>query len=107
MLADSINAFRLKGATTINTAHGVSVTFRGASVSVVLSHVRVSLDLETGGPAANGEQTCRFLASTLTAAPTRGEQMNFNGRKYTISEVKDTISTPGEYVVIIKPGSKL
>jgi hypothetical protein len=107
MLAASISAFRLKSATVQNTAHGVVVTFRGESVTVILSPVRVSLDLETGGVAANGEQTCRFLAATLTTAPTRGEQMTLNGRKYTISEVKDTISTPGEYVVIIQAGSKL
>lgn len=107
MLADSINAFRLKGATTINTAHGVSVTFRSASLSVVLSPIRVSLDLETGGTAAGGEHTCRILQTALTSTPIRGEQMTFNGRKYTITEVKDTISTPGEYVVILKTGSRL
>ena len=107
MLADSINAFRLKGATLQNTAHGVNVTFRGASVRVILSPIRVSLDLETGGVAAGGEHTCRFLASTLTTAPTKGEQLTFSGRKHTISEVKDIISTPGEYVVTIKAGSKL
>jgi len=107
MLAASITAFRLKSATTQNTAHGVTVTFRGENQTVILSPVRVSLDLETGGVAAGGEHTCRFLAATLTSIPLRGEQMTFNGRKYTISEVKDTISTPGEYVVIIKAGSKL
>ena len=107
MLADSITAFRLKGATTQNAAHGVLVTFRTESVRVILSPIRVSLDLETGGVAAGGEHTCRFLVSTLTSIPLRGEQMTFNGRKYTITEVKDAISTPGEYVVIIKTGSKL
>ena len=107
MLADSINAFRLKGANLQNTAQGVNVTFRSELVRVILSPIRVSLDLETGGVAAGGEHTCRFLASTLTTPPARGEQMSFNGRKYTVSEVKDTISTPGEYVVIIKAGSKL
>jgi len=107
MLAANISAFRLKSATVQNTAHGVSVTFRGASVSVILSPIRTTLDLETGGVAAGGEHTCRFLASTLATAPTRGEQMTFNGRKYTISEIKDTISTPGEYVVVLKSGSKL
>jgi len=107
MLADSITAFRLKGATTQNTAHGVLVTFRAASVRVILSPIRVSLDLETGGVAAGGEHTCRFLASTLTSVPLRGEQMTFNGRKYSVTEIKDTISTPGEYVVTIKAGSKL
>ncbi len=107
MLAASVSAFRLKSATTQNTALGVSVTFRGASVTVILSPVRVSLDLETGGTKAGGEHTCRFLTATLTSIPLRGEQMTFNGRKYTITEVKDTISTPGEYVVIIEAGSKL
>lgn len=107
MLADSINAFRLKGANLQNTAQGVNVTFRSELVRVILSPIRVSLDLETGGVAAGGEHTCRFLVSTLTTPPARGEQMSFNGRKYTVSEVKDTISTPGEYVVIIKAGSKL
>lgn len=107
MSPTSIAAFRLKGAATQNAAHGVSVTFRTKAIRVVLSPVRVSMDLKTGGVSADGEQTCRFLASTLTTPPTRGEQMQFNGRKYTISEVKDSISTPGEYVVIIKAGSKL
>jgi len=106
MQAASISAFRLKSAATIHSAHGVAVNFRGASLHVVLSPVRTSLDLETGGLAAGGEHTCRFLASSLATAPTRGEQMQFNGRKYTIAEVKDTISTPGEYVVILKSGSK-
>lgn len=107
MLADSINAFRLKGATLQNTAQGVNVTFRSELVRVILSPVRVSLDLETGGVRAGGEHTCRFLATSLATAPRKGEQMSFNGRRYTISEVKDTISTPGEYVVIIEAGSKL
>jgi len=107
MLPASISAFRLKAATTLHTAHGIEVTFRGAAVTVILSAIRTSLDLETGGLAAGGEHTCRFLASALAAAPTRGEAMQFNGRKYTITEVKDTISTPGEYVVMIKTGSKL
>lgn len=107
MLADSINAFRLKGAITQNTAHGVAVTFRAASLTVILSPIRVSLDLETGGMAAGGEHTCRILQTALATIPLRGEQMQINGRKYTVSEVKDTISTPGEYVVTLKTGSKL
>jgi len=107
MLADSINAFRLKGATLQNSAQGINVTFRSELVRVILSPIRVSLDLETGGVAAGGEHTCRFLATTLATAPTKGEQMSFNGRRYTINEVKDAISTPGEYVVIIEAGSKL
>lgn len=106
MQAASISAFRLKAASTIHTAHGVSVTFRGVAVSVILSPIRTTLDLETGGLAAGGEHTCRFLSAALATPPTRGEQMQFNGRKYTISEIKDTISTPGEYVVILKSGSK-
>ena len=107
MLADSINAFRLKGATTQNAAHGVNVTFRGATLKVILSPIRVSLDLETGGLAAGGEHTCRILQTALATIPIRGEQMTINGRKYTIQEIKDTVSTPGEYVVILKAGSKL
>ena len=107
MLANSINAFRLKSAVTQNTAHGVSVTFRGTKLKVILSPIRVSLDLETGGLAAGGEHTCRILATALATIPLRGEQMQFNSRKYTISEIKDTISTPGEYVVTLKTGSKL
>ena len=107
MLADSINAFRLKGATTQNAAHGVSVTFRAASLTVILSPIRVSLDLESGGIAAGGEHTCRILQTALATIPLRGEQMTINGRKYTVSEIKGTISTPGEYVVILKTGSKL
>jgi len=107
MLADSITAFRLKSAITQNTAHGVAVTFRAASLTVILSPIRVSLDLETGGLAAGGEHTCRILATALASIPLRGEQMVINGRKYTISEVKDAISTPGEYVVTLKTGSRL
>lgn len=107
MSPSSISAFRLKGATTLHTAHGVSVTFRGASLSVILSPIRVSLDLETGGLAAGGEHTCRIMQSAIATIPLRGEQMQINGRKYTVSEVKDTISTPGEYVMTLKTGSKL
>jgi hypothetical protein len=107
MQAASISAFRLKSATVQNSAHGVAVTFRGESVNVILSPIRTSLDLESGGLKAGGEHTCRLLATTIAKAPTRGEQMQFNGRKYTITEVKDTISTPGEYVVILEAGSKL
>lgn len=101
-----INAFRLKSARTQHAAHGVAVTFRAATLQVILSPIRVSLDLETGGLAAGGEHTCRIIASALTSIPLRGEQMLINGRKHTVSEVKDTISTPGEYVVVIKTGSK-
>ena len=107
MLAGSINSFRLKSAATQHTAHGVAVTFRGASLTVILSPIRVSLELETGGLAAGGEHTCRILTVSIASIPLRGEQMQFNGRKYTISEVKDTISTTGEYVVNLKTGSKL
>ena len=107
MSPTAINAFRLKCAGVIHTAHDVAVTFRGASVGVILSPVAVSLDLETGGLNAGGEYTCRFLQTTLATAPIRGEQVTFSGRKYSITEIKDTISTPNEYVVTIKAGSKL
>lgn len=107
MSPDLISAFRLKAATTQNTAHGVNVTFRATTLKVILSPIRVSLDLETGGMAAGGEHTCRILQTAIASIPLRGEQMVVNGRKYTVSEIKDTISTPNEYVVILKTGSKL
>lgn len=106
MSPTSINAFRLKSAAIQNEAHGVAVTFRGAIVNVILSPVRASLDLEAGGLAQNGESTCRFLASSILSKPSRGEQVTFNGRKYTITDVMDQISTPGEHVVTIRTGSK-
>jgi len=105
MLANSINAFRLKTATTQNTAHGVDVTFRGKTVKAVLSPIRVNIDLETGGQAASGEQTARFLQSDLASKPARKEQVTINGRKYSIIEVKDPVSTHGEYVVVLQTGS--
>ena len=101
----SINAFRLKSAAVQNTAHGVAVIFRGASILVCLSSVRITLDLEMGGLGQGGEYTCRFLASSLATPPRRGEQVVFNARKYTIQDVRDLISTPGEYVVTLHPGS--
>ncbi len=105
MTPAAINAFRLKSAAVQNEAHGVTVRFRNADIKVVISTVRLSLSLELGGNAQGGEYTVRFLGSTLTTAPTRGEQLTFGGRKYTITEVRDAISTPGEYVVTIHPGS--
>ena len=105
MSPDAINAFRLKSAALQNTAHGVTVRFRNADIKVVMSSVRVSLDLEMGGNAQGGEYTIRFLASSLTSKPARGEQVTFGGRKYTITEVRDPISTFGEYVATIQPGS--
>jgi hypothetical protein len=107
MSPSSINAFRLKGAAVQHTAHGVLVTFRGGEIKVILSDVKVSLDLESGGLQAGGEYTCRILTGAITSPPRRGEQMSFNGRKYTIGDIKDTISTPGEYVMNISAGSKI
>ncbi|MEY3684015.1 MAG: hypothetical protein RIS62_725 [Chloroflexota bacterium] len=105
MTPAAINAFRLKSAAVQNEAHGVTVRFRNADIKVIISSVRLSLSLELGGNAQGGEYTVRFLASTLTSAPTRGEQIKFNGRKYTITETRDPIGTPGEHVVTIQPGS--
>jgi len=107
MSPSAIASFRTKSLTVQYAAHGVTVTFRGADASVILSPVRVSLDLETGGLKQGGEYNCRLLQSSLATAPARGEQITFNGRKYTISETKDTISTPLEYVCVIKPGSRV
>ena len=101
----SIAAFRLKSAAVQNTAHGVAVTFRDVEILVCLSSVRISLDLEMGGLGQGGEYQCRFLASSIAEPPRRGEQVVFSGRKYTITEVRDVISTPGEYVATIHPGS--
>ena len=101
----AITAFRLKSAAVQNTAHGVPVTFRGASILVCLSSVRITLDLEMGGLGQGGEYTCRFLASSLDTPPRRGESVIFNARKYTIQDVRDVISTPGEYVATLHPGS--
>lgn len=103
----SINAFRLKSAGVQHNAHGVLVTFRGVILRVILSDVKVSLDLESGGLKAGGEYTCRILTGAIIAPPKRGEQIAFNGRKYTIGDIKDAISTPGEYVMNIAAGSKL
>jgi hypothetical protein len=102
----SINAFRLKSAAVQNTAHGVAVTFRGAPILVCLSSVRITLDLEIGGLRQGGEYTCRFLASSLATPPGRGEIVIFNARRYVIQDVRDLISTPGEYVVTLHPGSR-
>lgn len=105
MSPSAINAFRLKSAQIQNQAHGVTVRFRNADHQVILSSVRLSLDLELGGNAQGGEHTIRFLASDLQSKPARGEQVTFGGRKYTITEVRDPISTPGEYIGTIQPGS--
>jgi hypothetical protein len=105
MTPASITRFRDKALETQYACHGVDVTFRGETVSVILSPVRVTLGLEMGGLNAGGEYNCRFLQSSVESIPTRGEQVRFNGRKYTVQEVKDTISTVGEYVAVIKPGS--
>jgi hypothetical protein len=98
MSPDAINAFRLKSAAAQHNAHGVTVRFRNADITAVLSSVRVSLDLELGGNTQGGEYTIRFLTSSLTSKPARGEQVTFGGRRY-------TISTFGEYVATIQPGS--
>lgn len=105
MTPAAINAFRLKSAAVQNEAHGVTVRFRNADIKVVISTVRLSLSLELGGNAQGGEYTIRFLSSSLGSKPARGEQVTFGGRKYTITEVRDAISTPGEHVVTIHPGS--
>lgn len=105
MTPAAISRFRDQALKTQYACHGVSVTFRSATVSVILSPVRVTLGLEMGGLGAGGEYNCRFLQTSLASIPTRGEQVIFNGRKYTVQEVKDTISTAGEYVAVIKPGS--
>lgn len=102
----SINAFRLKSAAVQNTAHGVAVTFRDVEVLVCLSSVRISLDLEMGGLGQGGEYQCRFLASSLAEPPRRGETVIFNARRYTVQDVRDVISTPGEYVATLHPGSR-
>lgn len=102
----AINAFRLKSAAVQNTAHGVAVTFRGAQILVCLSSVRITLDLEMGGMGQGGEYTCRFLATSLDMPPRRGEIVIFNARRYTIQDVREHISTPGEYVATLHPGSR-
>jgi len=102
----SIASFRSQSLCVQYSAHGVSVAFRAAAIIVLLSVVRVSLDMDMGGISAGGEYTCRFLASSLSTPPQRGEQVAFNGRRYTIKELKDTISTPGEFVCVIQPGGK-
>jgi hypothetical protein len=107
MLASSINSFRLKAATVQDAALGVDITFRGVTVKARLSGIRVGIELDTGGRSASGEQTARILQASLATPPARGEQMTINGRKYTVDELKDAISTPGEYVVILQTGSKL
>jgi hypothetical protein len=105
MTPAAISAFRAIALPVQYNCHGVDVTFRNETVKVILSPVRVDFSLETGGLGTSGQMNCRFLQSDLTSAPTRGEQVRFNGRKYTVETVKDTISTPEEYVAVIKPGS--
>ena len=39
--------------------------------------------------------------------PRRGEQILIGGKSYTIQTLKEVVTTPGEYVAIIAPGSTL
>jgi len=107
MSPSAIQQFRLKAASARNLTHGVEITFRGAPIRVILSPVRTTFDLESGGLNPGGEHTVYFLSTTLTTPPARGEQVTFSGRKYTVTELRDVITTFGEYIVTIRPGSKL
>jgi hypothetical protein len=47
------------------------------------------------------------LATSLATPPRRGEQILIGGKSYTIQTLKEVVTTPGEYVAIIAPGSSL
>ncbi len=99
MSPDAIRTFTLSAAALRNSALGTTATFRSQPLRVVLSPIAIGLDLETGGLRQGGEFTCRFLATSLATPP--------RGKAYTIQSLKEVISTPGEYVAIIAPGSSL
>ena len=107
MSPDAIHAFTLTAAALRNSALGHTATFRSQPLRVVLSPIAIGLDLETGGLRQGGEFTCRFLATSLATPPRRGEQILIGGKAYTIQSLKEVISTPGEYVATIAPGSSL
>ena len=106
MTAAARNAFALQAAAAANRVHGVPVTFRGEEMLVCLAPVAVSLDLDTGGLRQSGEFKARFLASTLTSPPKRGEPVLYNGRTYLVTEVTEPANMPGEHVCTLTPGSK-
>ncbi len=107
MSPDAIHAFTLTAAALRNAALGHTATFRSQPLRVVLSPIAIGLDLETGGLRQGGEFTCRFLATSLATPPRRGEQILIGGKAYTIQTLKEVVTTPGEYVAMISPGSSL
>ena len=107
MSPDAIRSFQLTASALRNAALGHTATFRSQPLRVVLSPIAIGLDLETGGLRQGGEFTCRFLATSLSTPPRRGEQILIGGKSYTVQSLKELISTPGEYVATIAPGSTL
>jgi hypothetical protein len=107
MSPDAIHAFTLTAAALRNSALGHTATFRSQPLRVVLSPIAIGLDLEPGGFRQGGKFTCRFLATSLSTPPGKGDQILIGGKSYTIQTLTEVISTPGEYVAIIAPGSTL
>lgn len=107
MSPEALSRFKLRSAAERNHIFGTTITFRGQQVRACVSSAGVTLDLAEGGMRQSGDLVCRFLSDSLTSSPKRGETLLFGSRSYVITQTKDNIVTPGEYLCTISPGSAL
>ena len=67
---------------------GRTVTFRTASVKVMIPQTEVAMDLQTGGFVQSGSLVVRFLASAYISSPiTDGEKLTYDGKVYRIASI--------------------
>ncbi len=76
-------------------SYGVAITIGGEEITAIVAESQLGRDLMEGGFADEGDIDAKFLLSDLTAIPSRGTAVIFNGRNYKVSRLG---ITPGALV---------